>query len=73
MTPLAIPSEAFIILKLFVLLGIAVYIVFAAVMVRQENLMSHVLEEGFEPVLRIVTIVHLLLSILLFFLALIFL
>ncbi len=71
MIPVTIPPEAWLILKLFTLLGIAVYIVFAGVMVRQESTMAHVLEEGFEPVLRVLTYVHLALIIFLFFLALI--
>ncbi len=49
----------FLALKLLVLLGLAVYVVFAAVLVRQEQLMAHVLEEDFEPFLRLLTILHL--------------
>lgn len=56
--------------KILTLLGIVVYIIFAAVMVRQEKLMSDVLEEGFEPFLRMLTWLHLLISIGLFVLAL---
>ena len=58
-------------LKLFILIGLALYIIFALILVRQEQLMADVLEEIFEPVLRIITIVHLLASIGVFFLALI--
>ncbi len=71
MIPFAVPSVAMLILKLFTLLGIAVYVVFAAVMVRQERTMAHVLEEAFEPVVRMLTYIHLAFSIGLFFLALI--
>ena len=56
--------------KILTLLGIVVYIIFAAVMVRQEKLMSDVLEEGFEPFLKLLTWFHLLISIGLFVLAL---
>lgn len=51
-------SAALLAIKTCALIGFAVYALFAAIMVRQENLMSHVLEEGFEPVLRLLTIVH---------------
>ena len=58
-------------LKLFVLLGLAVYAVFAVVMVRQESLMAHVVEESFEPFLRMLVYVHLAVAVGLFFLALV--
>lgn len=47
-------------LKILAIIGFTVYAVFAAVIVRQEQLMAHVLEESFEPVLRILAIIHLL-------------
>ena len=71
MTPQTFPAFAWLLLKILTLLGIAVYTVFAGVMVRQEHLMANVLEEGFEPVLRIVTYIHLVLSVAVFLLALI--
>lgn len=58
-------------LKVFVLLGFAVYAIFAVVMVRQEYLMAHVLEESFEPFLRLLVFVHLVAAVGLFFLALV--
>ena len=64
-----IPAMAWLILKVITLLGIAVYVVFAGVMVRQERLMADVLEEGFEPILRILTYIHLIASIGVFLLA----
>ena len=39
-------------LKTFTIIGFTVYAIFAAVIVRQEQLMANVLEESFEPVLR---------------------
>ncbi len=48
-----------LILKSFVLLGLGLYGIFAVVMVRQEHLMADVLEEGFEPVLRLLMYIHL--------------
>lgn len=70
MTP-DIATFAALAFKLFTLLGIVVYIIFAAVMVRQEKLMSDVLEEGFEPFLKLLTWFHLFISIGLFVVALI--
>lgn len=57
MTP-DITSIVLITLKVFTLVGLALYSVFAAIMIRQEQLMAAVLEEGFEPILRILTILH---------------
>jgi len=71
MIPQTVPAAAWLILKVIILLGIAVYVVFSGVMVRQERLMADVLEEEFEPVLRILTYVHLAASIAVFFLALV--
>lgn len=59
-----------VLLKFFVLLGLAVYAIFAVVIVRQESLMAHVLEEAFEPFLRILVYIHLAAAVGLFFLAL---
>jgi hypothetical protein len=47
------------VLKFFVLFGLSLYAIFAVVMVRQEHLMAHVLEEFFEPVLRVLVYIHL--------------
>lgn len=49
--------------KLFTLVGLAVYLVFAGIMVRQEHLMAGVLEEAFEPILRIIVLAHFIASI----------
>lgn len=54
-----IPVVVALIVKLLAILGLILYAVFAGVMVRQENLMASVLEEGFEPVIRILTYLHL--------------
>lgn len=53
------------------MVGLSVYAAFAAVLVRQEQLMAHVLEAGFEPILRLFTLIHLLAACLIFLLALI--
>ncbi len=62
---------AALILKIFVLLGLGVYAIFALVMVRQEYLMAHVLEESFEPVLRFLVYLHLAAALGIFLLALV--
>ena len=59
------------VLKIFCLIGLTVYAVFAAILVRQEQLMANVLEEQFEPVIRLLVIIHFFAAIGLLFLALI--
>jgi hypothetical protein len=71
MIPQTIPGMVWLFFKMLTLLGIAVYVVFAGVMVRQEHLMANVLEEGFEPVLRLLTYIHLVAGLAVFFLALV--
>lgn len=56
--------------KILTLVGLGLYSVFAAIIVRQEQLMAVVLEESFEPVLRTLVIVHFAASVGLFLLAL---
>lgn len=58
MTPDVIPTYIFAILKVLSLVGLTIYTIFAAVLVRQEQLMAHVLEESFESILRIIVIAH---------------
>lgn len=55
----SIAPLAFLTVKLLVLLGLALYAIFAGILVRQEQLMAHVLEESFEPILRILVLIHL--------------
>ena len=50
-------------LKIFVLIGLSLYTVFALVLVRQEQLMAHVLEESSESLLRLLVYIHLLASV----------
>lgn len=68
MTPI-LTTAALLSVKIFVLIGIVVYAAFAAVIVRQEQLMADVLEEEFEPKLKLLTRAHLIASVGLFFLA----
>ncbi len=65
-----ITNIAFIIFKFFVLFGFGLYIVFAAVIFRQEQLMANVLEESFEPVLRFAAGLHFIAALAVFLLAL---
>ena len=44
--------------KILLLVGIGLYVVFSLVLIRQEQLMAHVLEEVFEPMLRLLVLVH---------------
>lgn len=57
--------------KLLVLLGMGLYVIFSLIMVRQEQLMAHVLEEKFEPVLRALVLVHMLAAVGVFLLAIV--
>ena len=65
-----IEGPALLALKIFVLIGIGVYTIFAAVILQQARLMSHVLEKAYQFSLSLVALAHLLAAIVLFFLAL---
>lgn len=69
MTP-DITDFIFIIFKYLILFGLGLYVVFSAVILRQEQLMARVLEESFEPILRLASFFHLAAAIGVFFLAL---
>ncbi len=71
MTPDSLQIAGWLFLKVMMLLAIGVYGVFAAVMVRQEQLMAKVLESSAEPILRMLTIIHLLCAVGVFFFALV--
>lgn len=66
-------ASIFLVMKIFVLLGLAMYCVFAGIIVRQEQRMAHVLEEHFEPILRLITVIHFIASLVVFVIALFFL
>lgn len=53
------PQLLALVFKILIILGLALYCMFAAIMVRQERLMDKVIDETFEPVLRILVILHL--------------
>jgi len=71
MTPAVIPSYVLVTLKIFSIVGFLIYTVFAAVLVRQEQLMAHVLEEQFQPILRALVLAHLIATVMLLLLAII--
>lgn len=60
-----------IVFKLLFLSGIALYIVFAFMVVRQVQLMTQTITIPFDPILRLIAWVHLFLTIGVFLLALI--
>ena len=60
-----------LIIKVLTLIGFSIYVIFSIVIVRQERLMSAVIEEGFEPVIKSLALFHLFGSIALFVAALI--
>lgn len=45
-------------LKLGIIILVLMYVIFAAVIVRQENLMAKVVEIPFSPILHVVALVH---------------
>lgn len=68
MTPI-VPDAILLVLKIFFLVGLLLYGIFAVVLVRQEQLMADVLEESFEPIIRLLVIGHLVVAIGIFVLA----
>lgn len=71
MTPTVISSYVLLTLKIIGIVGILIYTVFAGVLVRQEQLMAHVLEEQFQPILRLLVIIHLVATLILLLMAII--
>jgi len=59
------------IIKIFSLVILAMYIIFAFVITRQVKVMTHTLTLGFEPVVRFLSFFHLIFAILVFVTALI--
>ena len=71
MIPQGAQTAVFLLLKIASLVGLGVYMVFALIMVRQEQLMARVLEEGSEPVIRIAVLVHLIAALTIFGIAIV--
>jgi hypothetical protein len=68
MTP-DMTSQIWLIVKFFFIIAMLLYAGFSAIIVRQEQLMSDVMEENFESVLKLLTFVHLAAAVGLIFLA----
>lgn len=62
--------SSFSILKIFLILSLLAYVVFAWVVLRQERFMSQVVEVSISPLLALLTRIHFWLSVGLFILAL---
>jgi len=71
MTPELIGPMFWLIIKIFTILGIAIYVVFAGVVVRQEQLMSKVLEAGPERALRVIAWLYFIASLFVLFMAIV--
>jgi len=59
MTPESIQTAGWLFFKIMIIVGIGLYSVFAGIIVRQEQLMSRVLEAATEPLLRLFVLLHL--------------
>jgi len=70
MTPDNVGSLVWMGMKLMTIVGLGIYIVFAFVIVRQEQLMAKVLEAQSEKILSLLTWLHLGASLVVFILAL---
>jgi len=59
MTPQDYTNIGFLIAKIFIIISMFLYAIYAWIMVRQEQLMSKVLAETSESLLRLLTLIHL--------------
>jgi|GEM_PF-2169891 len=71
MTPQDYTSIGFLIAKVCIIMCMILYAIYAWIMVRQEQLMSKVLAETSEAILRLLTIIHLAAAVFVIILALI--
>ena len=58
-------------IKILTIVGLSLYAIYGAIIIRQEELMSKVLAETSEPILRLLSIVHLIASLAVIVLAII--
>jgi uncharacterized membrane protein len=70
MTP-AMVGSIWLAVKVILIIAMVIYAIFAAIIVRQEQLMANVLEEASESILRVLSFVHLAASVAIVFLAII--
>jgi hypothetical protein len=68
MTPTVV-SSALLFIKILIIIGLVVYAAFAAIIVRQEQLMTTVMDDGFDAVLKLLVFVHLAASVGVIFIA----
>jgi hypothetical protein len=71
MTPGQLTIIGWATLKILTIVGLALYAIYAGIILRQEQLMSKVLAETSEPILRLLSIIHLIASLVVIVLALI--
>lgn len=71
MTPQDYTSIGFLIAKVFIIICMVLYAIYAWIMVRQEQLMSKVLAETSEAILKLLAIIHLAAAVFVIILALI--
>ena len=51
-------SIGWMVIKILTVIGLSLYSIYAAIIIRQEELMSKVLAETSEPILRLLSIIH---------------
>jgi hypothetical protein len=71
MNAVNISVVTWMLIKGMALLGLFIYMVFAGILVRQEHLMTKVMEESSEPLLRILVLTHFIGAIIVFITAII--
>lgn len=64
-------SIGWMVIKILTIVGLSLYSVYAAIIIRQEELMSKVLAETSEPILRLLSIIHFIASLVVIVLAII--
>jgi len=64
-------SVGWMVIKILTIVGLSLYAIYAAIIIRQEELMSKVLAETSEPILRVFAIIHFISSLAVIVLALI--
>ncbi len=66
-----LPFSVWLIVKIFFVIGLAVYLVFALVVLKQTNLMTSTVEMGFSTPVKLLAWLHLIFAIAVFLLAII--
>jgi len=71
MTPQQLSTIGWMIIKTLSIVGLILYAIYAGIIVRQEQLMSKVLAESTESVVRLIALIHFIASLAIIVLALI--